>query len=279
MHGKEKEEANEVVRALFDQICLDYDDVYLQGLEARVFGLVTWKHLTQYLPQDKNSCILDAGGGTGRWTLPLAKMGYRVVLCDLSPGMLAQAERTLRQEGLSDRVEIRVEDITRLPFEDERFDFVLCEDGPLSITPDSEQAAGELVRVLKPKGTLWTGGVGRYPLVLREMKTDPELALRLARGERHHVDYKGTPCRVFTPQELEELFRKNGVIIQRMYGYRIITQAFPPDYEVKEGRMIRIGSTYDASFIIHAAQVEELLSEDPSLLGMGEYIQLVGIKT
>lgn len=278
MDGKEKSESNNDVGALFDQIAVDYEDVYLQSIEAKIFGFVAWTHLTQFLPKDRDARILDAGGGTGRWTLPLAKMGYRVVLCDISRGMLSQAEKRLRQEGLLDRVEVKVEDIACLSFEDESFDFVMCEDGPLSITPDFETAAKELVRVLKQKGTISTGGLGRYPLVLREIKDDPEIALKLARGDHNYVEYKGTPNRVFTPRELEKLFLKNGVTIEKMYGYRIATQVFPPDYEVKEGRMIKTGPTYDAIFINHAAQAELLLSEDPSLLGMAGWIQLVGKK-
>ena len=52
----------------------------------------------------------------------------------------------------------------------------------------------------------------------------------------------------FTPLELEELFRKNGVTIERMYGYRIVAQFFPPGYEQKEGRMIKTGPSYSVFF-------------------------------
>ncbi|MBW1710398.1 MAG: methyltransferase domain-containing protein [Deltaproteobacteria bacterium] len=38
--------------------------------------------------------------------------------------------------------------MTNLSFQDETFDFVLCEDGPISIS-DSKQVVRELVRVLK----------------------------------------------------------------------------------------------------------------------------------
>lgn len=149
MPGNKKSESIENIKNVFDQISLDYDNVYLRGIEAKIFGFVTWKHLKQFLPKNRKTSILDAGGGTGRWTLPLAKMGYRVVLCDISSGMLLQAEKTLRQEGLLDRMEVRIEAIACLSFEDECFDFVMCEDGPLSITPDSEKAAKELVIGLK----------------------------------------------------------------------------------------------------------------------------------
>ena len=278
MEEKNKGDGIGHIKALFDQLSQDYEAVYLQSLEARVFGYVTWEHLQQFLPADKNAVILDAGGGTGRWTRPLAKMGYRVVLCDISSGMLAQAKKKLREEKLLDKVEIRVEDIASLSFESERFDFVMCEDGPFSITPDTEKAATELVRVLKRGGNIWTGGVGRYPVVLQALKTDPEKALTLAQGEYHYVQYKGARARIFTPQELEELFRKNGVTIEKMYGYRIATQFFPPGYEEKEGRMVKAGPSYSESFINKVAEIGLLLSEDPSLLGMADYIQRVGRK-
>jgi len=278
MEEKNKGDGIEYIKALFDQLSQDYEDVYLQSLEAKVFGYVTGKHLQQFLPADKNAVVLDAGGGTGRWTRPLAKMGYRVVLCDISSGMLAQAEKKLREENILDKVEIRVEDIASLSFERETFDFVMCEDGPFSITPDTEKAATELVRVLKRGGIIWTGGVGRYPVVLRELKTDPEKALTLAQGEYHYVPYKGSQARVFTPPELEELFEKNGVTVERMYGYRIVTQFFPPEHGEKEGRMVKSGPSYNESFINKIAEIELLLSEDSSLLGMAEYIQIVGRK-
>ena len=107
MPDNEKSESIENIKNVFDQISLDYDDVYLQGIEAKIFGFVTWKHLKQFLPKNRKTSILDAGGGTGRWTLLLAKMGYRVVLCDISSGMLSQAEKALRgsvrQGGSKDR--------------------------------------------------------------------------------------------------------------------------------------------------------------------------------
>lgn len=261
MEEKNKSDGIGHIKALFDQLAQDYEAVYLQSLEASVFGNVTWKHLQQFLPADKNAVILDAGGGTGRWTRPLAKRGCRVVLCDISSGMLAQAEKKPREKKLLDKVEIRVEDIASLSFESEMFDFVMCEDGPFSITPDTEKAATELARVLKRGGVIWTGGVGRYPVVLQEVKTNPENALRLARDEYHFVQYKGAQARVFTPQQLEELFRKNGLTIQRMYGYRIVTHFFPPEYGEKEGRMIKTDPRSSESFINKIAEIELLLSE------------------
>ena len=173
MEEKNKRNGIEHIKALFDQISQDYEDVYLQSLEARVFGYVTGNIFSDFslLIKTRLFSMPEAGpdGGLGL----LAKMGYRVVLCDISSGMLAQAEKKLREENILDNVEIRVEDIALLSFENERFDFVMCEDGPFSITPDTEKAAKELTRVLKRGGMIWTGGVGRYPVVLQEAKNQP----------------------------------------------------------------------------------------------------------
>ncbi|MBW2623658.1 MAG: methyltransferase domain-containing protein, partial [Deltaproteobacteria bacterium] len=138
-------ESIEKIKSLFDKISPHFD-TWLEVLQGRIYGYVTWEHLKRHLPEDKDSLILDAGGGTGRWSLPLAKMGYRVVLCDISEGMLKQAEKNIYKEKLSEKIKINKEDLTDLSFQDETFDFVLCEDGPVSIS-DSKQVVRELARV------------------------------------------------------------------------------------------------------------------------------------
>jgi len=46
----------------------------------------TMLFLKKYLP--KKGLVLDAGGGPGRYTIELAKLGYDVVLFDFVPGLL-----------------------------------------------------------------------------------------------------------------------------------------------------------------------------------------------
>ncbi|MBC8461594.1 MAG: methyltransferase domain-containing protein [Deltaproteobacteria bacterium] len=77
-------------------------------------------------------------------------------------GMLNQAEGKIQKEGLSDRIELKEEDLTDLSFPDQTFNFVLCEDGPISIS-DSQKVVSELARVLKKNGKIWACVVGRYP--------------------------------------------------------------------------------------------------------------------
>jgi len=96
--------------------------------------------------------ILDAGVGTGR-NFPFYPPGSEVVGIDLSPAMLARAER--RRPTAAAPVELRQMDVTRLDFPDRSFDaavatFLFC------TLPDELQVAAmrELGRVVKPGGII-----------------------------------------------------------------------------------------------------------------------------
>jgi ubiquinone/menaquinone biosynthesis C-methylase UbiE len=72
--------------------------------------------------------ILEAGVGTGR-NFPFYPRGSEVVGIDLSPAMLARAER--RRPTAATKVELRQMDVTRLNFPDRSFDaavatFLFC---------------------------------------------------------------------------------------------------------------------------------------------------------
>jgi demethylmenaquinone methyltransferase/2-methoxy-6-polyprenyl-1,4-benzoquinol methylase len=96
--------------------------------------------------------ILDAGVGTGR-NFPFYPPGSDVVGIDLSPAMLARAER--RRHTAATTVELRQMDVMHLDFPDRSFDaavatFLFC------TLPDALQVAAmrELGRVVKPGGII-----------------------------------------------------------------------------------------------------------------------------
>ncbi len=69
--------------------------------------------------------VLDAGCGTGRWTLRLAQFGASVVGLDQSPEMLQIAEAKARSRGAAVRFDTgSLEE--RLPYNDAAFDLVTC---------------------------------------------------------------------------------------------------------------------------------------------------------
>jgi ubiquinone/menaquinone biosynthesis C-methylase UbiE len=96
--------------------------------------------------------ILDAGVGTGR-NFPFYPQGANIVGIDLSPAMLARAER--RRSSAAAEVELRQMDVTHLDFPDRFFDatvatFLFC------VLPDELQvpALKEIGRVVKAGGII-----------------------------------------------------------------------------------------------------------------------------
>jgi MPBQ/MSBQ methyltransferase len=113
-----------------------------------VHEMVRWAGLDRLPP---GTSVLDVGCGIGGSSRILARdYGFDVTGITISPGQVERA-RQLTEPGLN--CQFQVDDATRLSFPDNRFDVVWCiEAGPHM--PDKLGFAKELMRVLKPGGTL-----------------------------------------------------------------------------------------------------------------------------
>lgn len=114
--------------------------------------------------------VLDVAAGSGNISLPAARAGAAVVSTDLTPELLARSRARAAAEGLT--LDYREANAHALPFGDDEFDTVLSAIGVM-FAPDHRRAAGELVRVCRPGGTIglisWTaeGFFGRMLATIR----------------------------------------------------------------------------------------------------------------
>ena len=95
--------------------------------------------------------VLDAGAGTGRYALSLAKQGKRVEATDQSAEMLAVARQKAAQRGLT--IKFKKESVSSCSAPDASFDLVLCMLA-LAHVEDLHAPVGEFIRVLRPGGHL-----------------------------------------------------------------------------------------------------------------------------
>lgn len=93
-----------------------------------------WRELRRHL--DGVRTILDVGGGTGAFSIPLAEQGFTVTHLDISPAMLAAARAKSARPAYVEG------DAADLAFADASFDLVLNTDGAISF------AGGAASRVL-----------------------------------------------------------------------------------------------------------------------------------
>ena len=96
--------------------------------------------------------VLDAGCGIGGPSRYLAGThGCTVEAIDLTPEYIDVAGRLNALVGLDDRISLVVGSVTDLPYDDERFDVVLCQNVTMNVS-DKDAMFREAFRVLKPCG-------------------------------------------------------------------------------------------------------------------------------
>jgi SAM-dependent methyltransferase len=119
-----------------------------------------WRELERHLGGVKS--VLDVGGGTGRFSIPLAERGFRVTHLDFAPKMLDYARAKAEGKRLSNITftEGVAADLSCYP--DRSFDLVLNQDGAIAFSGEhAEAAVRESCRVAGRKLIISTSNRGR----------------------------------------------------------------------------------------------------------------------
>ncbi len=158
---------------LFDQWA-DYYDAWFEtpvGALVREYEAAVIRDL---LRPRSGETILDAGCGTGVFTVDLLKAGARVIGLDVSGPMLAAAEKKLSGYPF----EPVIGDMLALPFHDGRFDKTVSVTA-LEFIEDARKAVGELFRVTKAGGRVVVATLNRLSswAARRQAKRDEHLLL------------------------------------------------------------------------------------------------------
>jgi S-adenosylmethionine-dependent methyltransferase len=115
---------------------------------------VLWEDLLTELPQLQSGDleILDAGGGAGRMTLALAKMGHNVTLVEPAKEMLEKARQLITLDNVSENVSFVNQSLQDFK-PTQSFDVVLNQ-AVLEWLAEPRKALEQLVKQLKPGGYL-----------------------------------------------------------------------------------------------------------------------------
>lgn len=108
--------------------------------------------LVQLAAPQPDWTALDIATGTGHTALAIAPHVAAVIGLDLTPEMLAEADRLSRARGLNN-VTFREGDVHALPFPDAGFDLLTSRRAPHHFS-NIKQALSEMRRVLRPGGRL-----------------------------------------------------------------------------------------------------------------------------
>lgn len=137
--------AKECSRKSFDKQAATYD-IDINGVHARQ----QYNHILKKIEEFHVSSLLDVGCGTGEMLRLLLEGNSQIQLTgiDISEKMIEKARHKLEQ-----KVCLVTCDSEKLPFEDNSFELVMCNDS-FHHYPAPMKVLAEFYRVMKPEGIL-----------------------------------------------------------------------------------------------------------------------------
>jgi ubiquinone/menaquinone biosynthesis C-methylase UbiE len=173
--------------------------------------------------------VVDAGGGTGGFAVPLAEAGCSVTVVDPSPDSLAALSRRADERGLAARVRGLQGDLDDLPtlVAPASTDLVLCH-SVLQVVDDPAAALAAVAGVLRQGGRLSLLVGNRDAVVLaRALAGRPdEAAHALTDPAGRWGAGDGVPRR-WTPESISQLVTAAGLDIEQLHGVRVVADLIP----------------------------------------------------
>ena len=165
--------------------------------------------------------VLDAGGGNGLDSLPLAAAGHHVTIVDYSAAMLADAAHSAAALGAQDRVATHQADLLALPrlFPEPAFDLALCHN-VLQYVDDLPALLAALAATLRPGGLLSLVSVNRHalPYMATFWRGDPAEAYAKLDQRSDEAVLFGTPMSMYAADEIATLLAGAGYADAHDYG-------------------------------------------------------------
>ncbi|RFS47180.1 methyltransferase domain-containing protein [Micromonospora craniellae] len=173
--------------------------------------------------------VLDVGGGTGGFAVPLARAGHRVTVVDASPDALAALSRRAAEAGVAQRVRAVQGDGDALAglVEPASVDLVLCH-AVLEVVDDPAPVVAALAGALRPGGAASVLVAGRAAAVLgRAMNGHLDVAAALAADPDGSAGPRDTLRRRFDADGATTLLAAAGLAVEEIHGVRVLADLLP----------------------------------------------------
>lgn len=197
---------------------------------ARVRTAVVWDVVRAALAAvagDRAVDVVDAGGGTGGFAVPLAELGHRVTVVDASPDALAALERRAAESGVS--VRAVQGDAAELPdlLGPASADLVLCHN-VLEYVDNPARAMAALATIVRPGGSVSVLAAGRLAVALhRAVAGHFDDARRVLSDPAGRWGDRDPVPRRFTCAVLTDLVTAAGLRAGEVHGVRVFADLVP----------------------------------------------------
>jgi len=121
------------------------------SFDEQINRALRWKEINKHLTSEIKT-VLDIGGATGVFSIPLAEKGIEVVHFDISEEMISIAKGKLKGKEVRNITFEQGNSTDLSRYKNNSFDLVINMDGPISFCGiDAEKAIKETIRVAKKK--------------------------------------------------------------------------------------------------------------------------------
>lgn len=196
---------------------------------------VVWAVLRRELDRAgaRRLTVVDVGGGTGGFAVPLARAGHRVTVVDASPDALAALTRRAAEAGVGDRITAVQGDADALGglVEPDSADLVLCH-SVLEVVDDPASAVKAVAAALRPGGAASVLVANRAAAVLTRAITGhlPAATALLDDpdgGEPPGARPRDALRRRFDAASANGLLRGAGLAVEEIHGVRVVADLVP----------------------------------------------------
>jgi SAM-dependent methyltransferase len=191
---------------------------------------VIWAELRRELGRQAGALtVVDVGGGTGGFAVPLAEAGHRVTVVDASPDALAALTRRADEAGVANRIRAVQGDADGLAglIAPGTVDLVLCH-AVLEVVDDPAGAIAAVAAVLRPGGAASVLVANRAAAVLsRAVNGHLDTAAALLADPDGCAGPRDTLRRRFDADGAAALLRAAGLVVEQLHGVRVIADLVP----------------------------------------------------
>jgi SAM-dependent methyltransferase len=167
--------------------------------------------------------VLDVGGGTGGFAVPLAEAGHTVTVVDASPDALAALTRRAADAGVADRVRAVQGDGDALAglVEPGSADLILCH-SVLEVVDDPAGVVAAIGAALRPGGAVSLLVAGRAAAVLGRAVNG-----HLGAAAALLSDDEGPLRRRYDAETASALLGAAGLAVEEIHGVRVLADLVP----------------------------------------------------
>jgi S-adenosylmethionine-dependent methyltransferase len=196
-------------------------DAASPGRQGLIWQLLSTS-LASVTPAGSAPHVLDCGGGSGSFAVPLAQAGAKVTVVDISVDALATLRRRADEAGVADQVNAVQADVEALAdaVGADTFDLVLAH-GILAAVDHLATAFGAIAATVRPGGLL-SVLVGNPVAVVIARALAGDLSAALDELRQLSVD-TGRPG----PDAVQALCRERGLLVETVHGIGVFADIVP----------------------------------------------------